>query len=211
MAETTVIVSGLPRSGTSMMMRMLKAGGLPLLVDAERPPDTDNPLGYYEYAPVKHLREDASWMHEATGRAVKVVSFLLPAIPPDVHGHVIFMERDMEEALASQRAMVVRRVKAGLIDASKADPARLDLEDARLRGLYARHLESVRSWIGTQENLCVLYMAYGTVLNDPQGAARQVADFLDLCLDKEAMARAVEPGLHRQRRPPDGSYPKISP
>ncbi|NLV45664.1 MAG: sulfotransferase [Candidatus Hydrogenedentes bacterium] len=211
MAGTTVIVSGLPRSGTSMMMRMLDAGGLPLLVDAERPPDTDNPLGYYEFAPVKRLREDASWMPEAAGRAVKVLSFLLPAIPPYVHGHIIFMERDMEEVLASQRAMVVRRATAGAVDASKADPAQLDLEDARLRGLYARHLESVRGWMGTQANLCVLYMAYGTVLNDPQGAARQITDFLNLRLDEAAMARAVEPGLYRQHRPRDGAYPKISP
>ena len=87
------IVSGLPRSGTSMMMRILEAGGMPVLVDAARPADVDNPNGYYEFEPAKSIREDASWLTQAEGRAVKMVYKLLYDLPPDRAYHVLFLQR----------------------------------------------------------------------------------------------------------------------
>lgn len=212
MTETTVIVSGLPRSGTSMMMRMLGKGGFPLLTDAERPPDPDNPRGYYEYGPVKRLREDASWFSRAAmNHAVKVVSFLLPELPPDLNCHIIFMERELEEILASQRTMVSHRIMAGNADPSKANPAALDIEDARLRDLYARHLKEIRNLFAARKKLRVLYIAYGATLQDPAETARRVTSFLGVDLDKQAMVSAVEPELRRQHRKPDDIYPKMSP
>src|SRR5262249_61604387 len=104
-----VIVSGLPRSGTSLMMQMLQAGGMPLLTDALRPADADNPNGYWEYEPVKRLQQDNSWIPKAEGRAVKVVSALLPYLPPQHTYKIIFMQRPMQEVLASQTAMLERR------------------------------------------------------------------------------------------------------
>src|ERR671934_2987374 len=104
-----VIVSGLPRSGTSLMMQMLHAGGMPLLIDEQRPPDTDNPNGYWEYEPVKRLQQDNSWMHKAEGKAVKVVSALLQYLPPQHIYKIIFMQRPMQEVLASQAVMLERR------------------------------------------------------------------------------------------------------
>lgn len=199
MNDPIVIVSGLPRSGTSMMMRMLAAGGMPLMTDAERPADADNPRGYFEFAPVKRLHDDASWMHQAHGKALKVVSLLLTALPPAFAYKVLFMERNLEEVLASQRAMLLRRVAQGEIDASHAAADRLDREDTRLRSLYTRHLQQVRAWMHANPSINVLYVHHQEVMADPEGTARDVAAFLKISLDEAAMAAAVEPQLHRQR------------
>src|SRR5262249_58261695 len=104
-----VIVSGLPRSGTSLMMQMLQAGGMPLLTDALRPADADNPNGYWEYEPVKRLQQDNSWIPKAEGKAVKVVSALLPYLPPQHTYKIIFMQRPLQEVMASQTVMLERR------------------------------------------------------------------------------------------------------
>src|SRR5262245_34520180 len=104
-----VVVSGLPRSGTSLMMQMLQAGGMPLLTDDLRPADTNNPKGYWEYEPVKRLQQDNTWMHKAEGKAVKVISVLLQYLPPQHTYKIIFMQRPMQEVLASQTVMLERR------------------------------------------------------------------------------------------------------
>ena len=168
MDEGSVIVSGLPRSGTSMMMGMLRAGGLVPLMDDARPADADNPRGYFEYGPVRRLREDASWLAGARGKVVKIVSPLLDALPADIACSVIFMERDLDEILASQRALLVRRAEAGVIGPEILDPSRLDQEDARLRPLYEEHLCRVRQWLRLRENTRVLDVAYHGVLADPK-------------------------------------------
>ncbi|HYH50718.1 MAG TPA: sulfotransferase family protein, partial [Acidimicrobiia bacterium] len=103
------IVSGLPRCGTSMMMAMLAAGGLPLLVDNVREADEDNPRGYYEFEAVKHMKEDTSWLADAGGKVVKMVSALLTDLPGGHPYRVVFMERNMAEILASQRTMLSRQ------------------------------------------------------------------------------------------------------
>lgn len=107
--STVVIVSGLPRSGTSMMMSMLKAGGMELLVDSQRKADDDNPKGYYELEKVKNLRHDNSWLNEASHKAVKVISILLYQLPEDIRYKIIFIKRNLDEVLASQQLMLERR------------------------------------------------------------------------------------------------------
>jgi len=111
--ETITVVSGLPRSGTSMMMQMLGAGGLAVLTDGKRGADADNPRGYYEYEAVKSLGQDASWLASAGGKAVKIVSALLIHLPDGFDYRVIFMRRPIAEVLASQRAMLDRLGHAG--------------------------------------------------------------------------------------------------
>lgn len=188
--EKIVVVSGLPRSGTSMMMKMLEAGGLPPLTDEIREADKDNPQGYYEFERVKKLDEgDVDWLPRAEGKVVKVISALLQHLPHDYRYDVIFMQRHMPEILASQRKMLVRRGE----DADKMD-------DERMADLFEKHLQKVTSWLSQQENVNVLYVHYSEALQDPQTAAERVAAFLDRDLDVEPMVGVVDPNLYRNRR-----------
>ena len=184
------VVSGLPRSGTSMLMRMLDAGGMPVLADEVRAADDDNPKGYFEFDRVKRLTMDKDWLPLAEGKAVKVISFLLGELPADRAYRVVFIRRALSEVLASQRAMLVRR------DIPVADPA---ADDRRMGALYRKHLWQVEAWFAVQPNIRVLYVEHRDAIACPADAARAMAEFLGGGLDVAAMAAAVEPGLHRQR------------
>jgi hypothetical protein len=182
------IVSGLPRSGTSLMMQMLQAGGMPLLIDDLRPADADNPNGYWEYEPVKRLQQDNSWIPKAEGKAVKVVSALLQYLPPQHTYKIIFMQRPIQEVLASQSVMLERRGEQG----GKTD-------DQTLGTVFAQHLDRTEHWLATQKHMTVLPVNYHETIADPAKTATHVVQFLDLLLAVDAMARAVDPRLHRQR------------
>ena len=184
-----VIVSGLPRSGTSLMMQMLQAGGMPLLIDDHRPADADNPNGYWEYEPVKRLQQDNSWVYKAEGKAVKVVSALLHYLPPPYTYKIIFMQRPMQEVLASQTVMLERRGEQG----GKAD-------DKTLGTVFTQHLDRTERWLAMQKHMTVLLVHYHETIADPEETATRVAQFLALPLAVDAMACAVDPRLHRQRR-----------
>lgn len=187
--EFITVVSGLPRSGTSMMMKMLAAGGMPIVSDSLRKPDDDNPKGYYELERVKQLEHDNAWLPDAQGKAVKIIAALLKHLPPGYRYRIIFMRRNILEVLASQRRMLIRRGEA--TDSTADD---------RLASLFARHVARVESWISGQPNMDVLYVDYGTVLADPAGQADRVNCFLGSSLDGRRMAGAVDPALYRQRR-----------
>ena len=188
-SEAITIVSGLPRSGTSMMMKMLEAGGLPVLTDEIRTADADNPRGYYEFERVKQIETDNAWLPEARGKAVKMIAALLKHLPPDYRYRVIFMQRKMEEILASQRQMLIRR----------GEPTDT-VSDERMAALFAKHVQQVQSWLAEQHNFDVLPVDYNHVLQDPWPHVSRINDFLGGILDVERMAAVVEPGLYRQRR-----------
>lgn len=183
------VVSGLPRSGTSMMMQMLERGGLPALTDEDRPPDPSNPRGYLEFAPVRRLRQDASWLDDAEGKAVKVIAQLLPHLD-DAHTYrVVFMERYLDEVLRSQAKMLERLGRP----ASNA---------AVLRRVFGEHVERARSWLEAAPHTEALYVPYREVVHQPREQARRVQTFLGdagLDLDADAMAAAVDSSLYRQR------------
>lgn len=184
-----IIVSGLPRSGTSMMMRMLEAGGLDVLTDEIRTADKDNPRGYYEFERVKQLDKDKAWLEDARGRVVKIISQLLPKLPGDCTYKVVFMHRAMEEILASQRRMLVRRGKT-------TD----DISDEQMAALFRKHLDRVEDWLDRQPNFDVIHVSYNQVLVSPQEEARRINAFFDRELDVRAMTDVVDPDLYRQRR-----------
>jgi hypothetical protein len=187
-AREIVIVSGLPRSGTSMMMKMLEAGGLAILTDNVRSADEDNPKGYYEFEPVKQIEHDKSWLPTARGKVVKMISALLRHLPLEYRYRVIFMRREMAEVLASQRQMLMRRGEVAKED------------DERMAALFERHLAEVEAWLGQQTNVRVLFVSYNNILVDPRGQIRAVNEFLGGGLDADAMAAVVDRALHRQRR-----------
>lgn len=192
-----VVVSGLPRSGTSLLMRMLEAGGVPVLTDGARRPDESNPHGYYELEAVKATERDPSWVAQAAGRAVKVVHALLPHLPTHARFEVLFVERDLEEVVASQRAMLER---AGQPAGSAAD-------DAVLVRAFARQRELARRWLDAASHVRWTTLSHGRLLRDPDAVALEIEHFLARPLDRAAMAACVDPALHRSRaeRHGDGS------
>ncbi len=186
--EPITIVSGLPRSGTSMMMKMLEAGGMPVLTDQIRTADEDNPKGYFEFERVKQIETDRAWLPDAQGKAVKMIAALLKHMPPDYTYRVVFMQRNIEEVLASQRQMLIRRGET-----TNATP------DARMADLFRRHMTQVQAWLAGQPNVSVIYVQYSDVLAHPLQEAERLNWFLGGALDVQRMAAAVDPSLYRQR------------
>jgi hypothetical protein len=188
--EYVTIVSGLPRSGTSMMMKMLEAGGIPPMTDLIRTADDDNPKGYYEYERVKKMPEgDTAWLPEAKGKAVKVISALLEHLPKGFSYRVIFMHRKMDEVLASQKQMLVRSNKP-------TDK----VSDEKLADIYGKHLAKIQSWMSAQPNFSVLYLDYNALLSEPGEHLPQIARFLADQVDVDKMAGVIDPQLYRQRK-----------
>ena len=184
-----IIVSGLPRSGTSMMMKMLEAGGIPPLTDKIREADKDNPKGYYEFERVKQLdKGDIAWLADTQGKVVKVISALLKHLPADYEYRIIFMRRNMPEILASQRKMLIRR-------GENAD----DMDDGQMAALFEKHLQNTIRWIDSQPNVAVLYVHYSDMLTNPIPQIKRVNEFLGSRLDETAMAGVVDPALYRNR------------
>jgi hypothetical protein len=188
-----VVVSGLPRSGTSMAMKMLQAGGLELVTDEERVADEDNPKGYFEDERVKDLAEmeDKGWLRSARGRVIKVVSSLLQHLPAENSYKVVFMRRNLHEVLASQAKMLDRRGES-------SDTA----DDAMLK-MYGEHLEKVGFQLRFRRNFETLYVAYREVLENPVDEARKINAFFGGRLDERAMAEVVDPNLYRNRAEPE--------
>jgi len=187
--QPIVVVSGLPRSGTSMVMKMLEAGGLPVMTDGIRGADEDNPKGYYEVERVKNLaqEQDKAWLAEARGKVVKVISFLLKSLPPQFNYRVVFIRREMEEVLASQRKMLARR---GETEATAPE---------RMKALFEDDLWRARYQLRHRPEFETMEIQYSAVLAQPLEAARRLDGFLGGGLDTEAMAAVVDPQLYRNR------------
>jgi len=187
--KALILVSGLPRSGTSMAMKMLEAGGLDVIQDGIRTADIDNPKGYYEDERIKNLGEmqDKSWLRDIRGRVIKVVSSLLQNLPPENRYKVIFMKRNLTEVLASQAKMLERRGETH------------DAADDDMQKMYGQHLEKVAFQLRFRKNFEVIYLDYKQALENPRQAAEQIATFLGQELDIDAMAAVVDPNLYRNR------------
>lgn len=187
--DPIVIVSGLPRSGTSMLMKMLEAGGIEPFTDRLRAPDEDNPKGYFEYEPVKRLHEmaDKSWLLQARGRSLKVISYLLPSLPPDHRYQILFMNRHLDEVAASQEKMLERQA------------AQLEQSPEQVREMLEHQLWRARYWMKRQGNVTVLELAYAEILKEPLASARRIQEFLGRDLDTDGMATVVDKTLYRNR------------
>ncbi len=183
------IVSGLPRSGTSMMMKMLEAGGMQILTDNLREADEDNLKGYYEYERAKQLDRDKKWIKAAEGKVVKVISYLLTELPREHQYRIIFMQRNIEEVLASQKKMMQRRKES--VD---------EVPDTVMATLFKRHLAKTYQWLNIQPNMRVHYVSYNEVLRDPAFYAEEINEFLFGELDVEKMIQIVDINLYRHRK-----------
>lgn len=182
------IVSGLPRSGTSLMMQMLVAGGMTPLADGERKADADNPRGYLEWERIKQLPSDPACIAEGAGKVVKVISRLLLSLPGDHDYRVIFMQRPLPEVLASQDQMLRRRgtYKEGT-------------NQAVIAAAFEKHLKEVNAWLDSNPNVRVLRVSYHDVLSQPRAISQKLSDFLGITLNFEAMTQQVDASLYRNR------------
>src|SRR3972149_6279219 len=185
--DNLVIVTGLPRSGTSMMMKMLEAGGIAVITDKQRQADEDNPNGYFELENVKEIKRDHSWLDSSKGEAVKMVSMLLYDLPQDRDYILIFMKRNLDEVIASQKVMLAR----------KGETPRA--EDEEMKRLFSKHLSEIESWLSERKNFRTLYINYDEVLKQPQETAEDIQKFLGRELNIDNMIKSVDPSLYRQR------------
>jgi hypothetical protein len=178
------IVSGLPRSGTSMMMQAIEAGGIPALTDNIRQKDEDNPKGYYEFEPVKKTKDDPSWVPGARGKVVKMVYALLYDLPEEYEYRVIFMRRNINEVLASQKTMLLRSGKQGA-----------KVSDEKLAGLFKAQLEKFDHWIAARKNFSIISVDYKDMITSPKAQCERINNFLGGVLDIDASTAAVDPSL----------------
>ncbi len=188
MDESIAIVSGLPRSGTSMMMKMLHAGGIEPIKDGLREADVDNPNGYYEFERAKKIKEDRGWLPDARGKVVKMVSMLLFDLPEDHHYKVVFMRRNMDEILTSQSKMLDRL----------GTPS--GIPNDQMAALFGKHLAKITNWLANRPNIKTLYLQYDEVLADPARTAAELNRFFGGLLDEQAMASVVDPSLYRNKK-----------
>lgn len=199
MAKEVIVVSGLPRSGTSLIMQMLQAGGVPLLTDHIRCADNSNPRGYFEYEPVRFLKKDASWLAGARGSAVKIVSPLLKYIPYPCPCKIIVMNRPLTEVLLSQTRMLLQQAVHKGIETASALLEQTAAENEALRPLYAKHMKELQLQPSLRSDFSFLSLDYHDVLKDPEEASEAITSFLGDDLDIAAMAAVVDPGLYRCR------------
>jgi hypothetical protein len=194
------VVTGLPRSGTSLVMQMLGAGGLPLLCDESRRPDLDNPRGYFEYEPVMRIAEDSSWLDAAVGHGVKVLLGQLVHLPPGRAYRVILVERDLAEIMASQRTMLARQSARDGLPASGAgvDEAVDEAEEAALRGHLSAQLQAIAQGLAELPGVELHVAQHADLLAAARPAAEAMDAFLAGGLDVAAMAASVDPTLSRQ-------------
>lgn len=185
-----VVVSGLPRSGTSLAMSMLAAGGMPILTDGIRTPDESNPKGYYEFEPVKelHTGPHAPWLADARGKAVKIVSFLLTWLPETYQYNVIFMQRDLREVIASETTMLLRRGESAEVS-----------NEAHTRAIYEKHLGQVQSFLRSRRCFSTLPVNFAEALARPEETAQRIREFVARPLDVERMASVADPSMYRNR------------
>jgi hypothetical protein len=182
--HTIIVVTGLPRSGTSMMMQVLAAGGISPHADDQRAADPDNPRGYYEHSAAMRLHQETTWLPEARGKAVKIVAPLLPYLPPTERYRLIFMHRPLGEVVASQRAMLQRLGRRGG-----------HLEDAELIQAFTSQLVRLQNWLERRSEIPVLAVRYADAIYDASGTAMRLARFLGEPFDLFAAAAAIDTSL----------------
>lgn len=183
--EQILVVSGLPRSGTSMMMQLIATTGISIVTDEIRSADISNPKGYYEYEPVKKLMQNNSWMPQIKGKCVKIIAQLIPFMQPDLKYKIIFMKRDIDEVLTSQNVMLGK----------KDAPVNPVIKDT-----FQKQLEKVYQWMQSHSQVELLEIDYKDAIEDPEKVAKAVNLFLGGNYDEEKMKTAISPDLYRNRK-----------
>ena len=186
---TIYIVSGLPRSGTSMMMQMLEKAGLDILTDKIRKPDESNPKGYYEHEEIKKLATNKKWLKNAVGKTIKVIAQLLLQLPAKYHYKIIFMNRDIDEVVKSQHKMLVSKGKA-----------KEDTFPVNLKITFVKTIKKVQFWANKNHNVEILYMNHKDLIEQPEKEALKIIEFLNLDIDSKKIASVIDKKLYRTKK-----------
>ena len=167
---------------------MLAEGGLPIVTDSLRKADDDNPNGYFEIEQSKALKGGESrWLYSANGKVVKIISYLLEYLPSDIEFDVVFMERNLDEILASQKKMLLNRDEETVIS------------DDEMSDRFFDHVKAVKYWIARKPNMRVIYVSYSEMVNSPEVLCNSLVEFLDLPLNLQAMQSVPSQSLYRNR------------
>jgi tetratricopeptide (TPR) repeat protein len=184
MEKEVIIVSGLPRSGTSMMMQMLEAGGVDIFTDEIRQPDENNPKGYLEYEKAKALSKDNAWVADAKGKAVKVIAQLLRFLPANLKYKIIFMQRDMKEVIFSQQKMIGKKT---------------DVFPVAIAQVYEKEIAWVMEWAAKEPNVDLITIDYAEAIRNPVSAVKNLSQFLNMHLFEDEMIEVIDPSLYRNK------------
>ncbi|KAA3617743.1 MAG: sulfotransferase family protein [Calditrichaeota bacterium] len=187
MNNKITIVSGLPRSGTSMMMKVLQKGGMTLVYDDLRVADNDNPNGYFEYAKVKNLKEDNSWLFDAQGQAIKILFNFLYFLPQKYKFKIIFMQRNMQEILASQNKMLLRSGKS------------IGQDNRQFEILFNSEIIKCKDWLKNQKNIDTINVSYNQIMETPFPICQSINNFLEKSLNLDGMVNAIDKSLYRNK------------
>jgi hypothetical protein len=188
-SDMIYVVSGLPRSGTSLMMQILLAAGIPAFTDARRQADLHNPAGYFEHETVKNVIHDSAWLAEAQGKAVKIIADFLHLLPPDFRYQIIFMRRDLDEVIDSQNKML--RLSGNNTEL---------LNRQQLRDMLRHTLARAHNWAGGRQNIRIYYQDYAALIANPDDYLPQIARFIGGAPNQAAMLSAVKSDLYRTRK-----------
>lgn len=182
------VATGLPRSGTSMLMQILESGGMEIFTDSIRKADINNSKGYYEYEKVKKLQQDNSWLDQAEGKAIKVIVPLLKYLPMNFRYQMVFIERNLDEVLRSQTEMLTRL--------NKPDNA----DESQLRNAFQSQITFAKKSLHNQHNVDVLYVNYNEIIKNPAKHLKTIHEFIEPSLDYEKMVQCVDSKMYRQRK-----------
>jgi hypothetical protein len=178
-----IIVTGLPRSGTSLMMQIFDKSNISVLTDGKREKDISNPEGYYELEAVKGIVKDNSFLKDASGKVVKIVAPLTIFIDKSLKYKAVFMRRDMDEILRSQEKMLLKDQTS---------------EREKFRTIYEFHLKKTYKFF--QENkIPYLDIQYKELVNEPDTVLKSLIEFCGLSSSVEDLASVVKPELYRNR------------
>lgn len=187
LANFITIVSGLPRSGTSLMMQMLQAGGMTLIMDEKRSADTHNPKGYFEYERVKSLDADNTWLNISHGKCIKILFHLLKFMPHQFTYKIIFMQRDLDEVIESQDKILKEQYAIGLD------------KDKSIKKIFENELSAIEKWLINQKNVSLLNIQYKDIIENALQEVIRIETFLDIPLNKYQMIKMVDPSLYRNK------------
>jgi predicted AlkP superfamily phosphohydrolase/phosphomutase/tetratricopeptide (TPR) repeat protein len=186
--ESIIIVSGLPRSGTSLMMQILDKAGMTLFTDNSRIPDDNNPKGFFEHEAVKRLARDNTWLKETKGKVVKIIAPLLFALPEKFIYKIIFMNRNIHEVILSQQKMLTSegRAKEGTFSIS-------------LNNSFSNILKKVENWRERSHHVEILYIEHKELIKNPVIEINKVKQFLDFEVSAQELSKIIDRNLYRSK------------